>query len=473
MAKEFVLSSEEKAKNELLNKAIAYAVEKHWDGLRKGTDMPYIVHPLEAMHILYTMGADKYLMAAGVLHDTVEDTGATLEDIEEKFGREVRELVECHTEKDKSLPWKERKEIALAHLKTASKREKMLVLADKLANMRAINRDYLMLSDKLWERFNKGPKEQKWYYNEGVKALKELMDYEETRERYFEFSNLVDDVFGLEYDDDGILDETDNKKLLEQIGELEKEKKYEDIAKLLEKPAAEGNKLAMGMLGGYYFFGTGVEQGQARAIPLLTAAAEVGYIIPIRILGKAYYYGDGVEQDFTLAREYLEELEGVEGGEDAEVLTLLGHIYEDGMEIPPDVERACELYQKAADEDYPPAQYDFGMCLLNGDGCEADEKQACEYLQKASQAGYDLAYDVYGLLLMHGIGCQENAIEGVEWIKKGAEADNPQALFNLARCYAEGIGTKKNMKEAERLQKLAEELVKDDPEEFVEVKSKK
>ena len=81
MAEDVVLSPEELAENELLNNAISFAVEKHKNGLRKGTKMPYIVHPLEVMHNLMLMGADKNLMAAGVLHDTVEDTDATLEEI--------------------------------------------------------------------------------------------------------------------------------------------------------------------------------------------------------------------------------------------------------------------------------------------------------------------------------------------------------------------------------------------------------
>ena len=87
MSKELILSEAELLENEMLTNAIAYAVEMHKGGLRKGTNIPYIVHPLEVMHILFEMGADKKLMAAGVLHDTVEDTKATLEDIEERFGK--------------------------------------------------------------------------------------------------------------------------------------------------------------------------------------------------------------------------------------------------------------------------------------------------------------------------------------------------------------------------------------------------
>ena len=179
----------------MLNDAIAFAVEKHRNGLRKGTRMPYIVHPLEVMHNLLLMGADKKLMAAGVLHDTVEDTDATLEIIAEKFGHEIASLVASHTEEDKSLPWKRRKEIALEHLSHASKREQMLVLADKLSNMRAIARDYESIGEKLWERFNKGKADQAWYYSSGVKALEALSGYADTCLLYGEFETLVKKVF--------------------------------------------------------------------------------------------------------------------------------------------------------------------------------------------------------------------------------------------------------------------------------------
>ena len=195
MSKEMVLTPEELSENEMLNNAIAYAVEKHKKGLRKGTKMPYIVHPLEVMHNLLLMGADKNLMAAGVLHDTVEDTDATLEEIAENFGEDVAALVASHTEKDKELPWKERKEIALEHLKHANKREQMLVLADKLSNMRAIARDYAELSDKLWERFNRGMDAQAWYYYGGAAALAQLGEYDDTRALYQEFADLVNEVF--------------------------------------------------------------------------------------------------------------------------------------------------------------------------------------------------------------------------------------------------------------------------------------
>lgn len=123
MAENVELTAQEMAENELLNDAIAYAATMHRSGLRKGTTMPYIVHPLEVMHILEVMTGDKHLMAAGVLHDVVEDTSATLEDVYARFGDDIGALVEGHTEKHKEDSWEKRKEEALAHLAKADVRE--------------------------------------------------------------------------------------------------------------------------------------------------------------------------------------------------------------------------------------------------------------------------------------------------------------------------------------------------------------
>ena len=96
-----------------LQDAIRFALDKHAHQFRKGTDRPYILHPLEVMLLLSAMNADTDLLMAGVLHDTVEDTDATLPELEARFGPGVAGLVGAHTD-DKSLPWQERKAKAVA-----------------------------------------------------------------------------------------------------------------------------------------------------------------------------------------------------------------------------------------------------------------------------------------------------------------------------------------------------------------------
>lgn len=184
-----------KEQNELLNKAIIYAVEKHAGQLRKGTQIPYIVHPMEVLALLNEMRADMTVIIAGVLHDTVEDTSATIDDIIREFGEDVAELVGNHTE-DKSKTWFQRKSQGLRELAEGSFDLKCLVLADKLSNVRNMYRDYMIEGDEYWDRFNAPFEKQAWYYNSAVKALEELKDNENTAVRYNEFKEIVEKTFG-------------------------------------------------------------------------------------------------------------------------------------------------------------------------------------------------------------------------------------------------------------------------------------
>lgn len=184
--------------NELLIMAIDYANKMHAGDTRKGTDMPYIVHPLEVMHNLYLMQASKILMAAGVLHDVVEDTDATISDIEKEFGPVIAKLVNSHTEQHKEWPWEKRKIKAMKEEQTLPKEMQMLALADKLANIRAMHHDYKVYGDELWKRFNRGKDQQSWYYHSSVNVLKKLANYPEIAPSYEEFKTLVEEVFGTE-----------------------------------------------------------------------------------------------------------------------------------------------------------------------------------------------------------------------------------------------------------------------------------
>ncbi len=105
-------------------------------------------------------------------------------------------LVNHHSE-DKSKSWAERKTTAIQALKTADERIKMLVLADKLSNLRSIARDYAALGDGVWERFNAPKEKQAWYYNGMLDALSDLQQYIETAEAYKELTDHYKDVFVL------------------------------------------------------------------------------------------------------------------------------------------------------------------------------------------------------------------------------------------------------------------------------------
>ena len=180
--------------NALLDKAINFAVAKHAGQTRKGTTIPYITHPLETMTILNSMRADTNLLIAGLLHDTLEDTNTTADEITKNFNKDVTELVTSHTE-DKTKPWKERKSIEIKELEQASKRVKMLVMADKVSNLRNIYLDYIQLGDELWNRFNAPKTKQAWYYSKIIDALVDMQVFEDTAKTYWEMVDLYKDIF--------------------------------------------------------------------------------------------------------------------------------------------------------------------------------------------------------------------------------------------------------------------------------------
>lgn len=121
-------------------RATDFAARRHAGQRRKGLSAePYINHPLEVAHLLAeaTGGRDPVLVMAGLLHDTVEDTTATLRELEAEFGAEVATLVAEVTD-DKALPKEERKRRQIEHAPHISDRAKMIKLADKTSNLRAL-----------------------------------------------------------------------------------------------------------------------------------------------------------------------------------------------------------------------------------------------------------------------------------------------------------------------------------------------
>ena len=182
---------------ELLDRAIVFAVRAHAGTERRGKGYPYIVHPLEAVEIVATMTADQELLAAAALHDTVEDTDVTVEQLRQEFGDRIATLV---AEESDEMPagmseedsWHGRKQAAIDRLSRASREAKMVALGDKLSNMRAIARDYAVQGDALWNIFHaKDPKDHEWHYRGLADALREL----EGTFAFQEFEKLINQVF--------------------------------------------------------------------------------------------------------------------------------------------------------------------------------------------------------------------------------------------------------------------------------------
>ena len=182
---------------ELLDRAIVFAVRAHAGTERRGKGFPYIVHPMEAMEIVATMTRDQELLAAAALHDTVEDTDVTIEQIRAEFGDRVASLVaaesdEPHQSRDSIENWRARKQAAIDRLSSGSRDAKIVALGDKLSNMRAIARDYAEQGDKLWNIFHSNDrKDHEWHYRGLADALSELHD----TFAFKEFEHLINEVF--------------------------------------------------------------------------------------------------------------------------------------------------------------------------------------------------------------------------------------------------------------------------------------
>ena len=182
---------------ELLDRAIIFAVHAHAGTERRGKGYPYIVHPMETVEIVATMTADQELLAAAALHDTVEDTDVTVEQLKAEFGERIASLVADESDvmpegMTEEASWHQRKQTAINRLSKASHDAKMVALGDKLSNMRAIARDYAEIGDALWNRFHaKDPKDHEWHYRGLADALRELSD----TYAYQEFERLINQVF--------------------------------------------------------------------------------------------------------------------------------------------------------------------------------------------------------------------------------------------------------------------------------------
>lgn len=191
------MGSEKYLDTSLVDRAILFAVNAHKNTERRGKGFPYVIHPLEAMAIVASLTTDPELLAAAALHDVVEDTDYTVEDIRKEFGDRIASLVSAESDAvfEEMTPeesWHMRKQIAMDELKAASKDVKTVAMGDKLSNVRAIARDYYVYGNEVWNKFHcKDPKEHEWRYRGVADALS---DFEGT-EPYKEMLYLLDFIF--------------------------------------------------------------------------------------------------------------------------------------------------------------------------------------------------------------------------------------------------------------------------------------
>jgi len=184
---------------DVFDKALTFALKAHEGQIRKRENIPFILHPCEAASIAATLTDDREILAAVLLHDTVEDTDTTIDEVREALGDRVAELVAGETENayeelSSEESWKRRKEESLAHLAhTDDPGVKIMWLSDKLSNMRSFYHQFLQEGDAMWEHYHQKDKvQQAWYYHTIAELLNEFSD----TAAYKEYTTLMNNIFG-------------------------------------------------------------------------------------------------------------------------------------------------------------------------------------------------------------------------------------------------------------------------------------
>ena len=157
---------------DIVEQAKLFAIKAHFNQVRKSEkDKPMIIHPIDVGNILKQYNFDDNVISAGILHDVIEDTKYTKEDILNLFGEDILSLVLGDTEIDKSLSWEERKKYTIDTVKNLDLRHKAICCADKISNLE----DMMILFEKNgkydFSSFKRGFEEQKWYFTHLYESL--------------------------------------------------------------------------------------------------------------------------------------------------------------------------------------------------------------------------------------------------------------------------------------------------------------
>ena len=156
----------------LVDQATQYIARKHEGQYRGGLNVPYSTHLFGVARILKAANYEDDIVVAGLLHDVLEDTDATEEDVRELFGENILMLVKAVSEQDKSHNWKQRKQYMINQIKYLSENTLAIVLAEKIQNVRAIKYELSQLGESTWDYFNAGKDMQYWYYANIIEQIK-------------------------------------------------------------------------------------------------------------------------------------------------------------------------------------------------------------------------------------------------------------------------------------------------------------
>ena len=180
----------------LITKARIVAEAAHQGQFKKNGGASFITHPLAVAEILHRHRFDPELIAAGLLHDTVEKTELTHEDILGMFGEKIAAIVHGCTDPSASGTWKERKSRHVSSLVTASREVKIVACADKLHNLQIIAEELEQFGDTVWERYAEGRQSREWYYRTLVECFSSAPNSLKTLALFREFLVAVQSLFG-------------------------------------------------------------------------------------------------------------------------------------------------------------------------------------------------------------------------------------------------------------------------------------
>lgn len=179
---------------DIKEKAKLFAIRAHMGQVRKSEpDKPMIIHPIGVGCLLESYGYDDGVVAAGYLHDVVEDTKYTIDDIFQEFGSDIAELVMGASEADKSLSWEERKEISIQEIKDLPLRNKLVVCADKINNLEDLYLKFEKSGERDFSEFKRGEEKQRWYYTSVYESL--IAGEDSNLDIFLQLKDILDKVF--------------------------------------------------------------------------------------------------------------------------------------------------------------------------------------------------------------------------------------------------------------------------------------
>jgi (p)ppGpp synthase/HD superfamily hydrolase len=179
-----------------IDQAIGFAARAHDGQRRKTGNVPYIAHPFGVAMILQEMGCDETIVVAGLLHDTVEDTKVTLEEIRSIFGDEVAEIVAICTEPPKrKFNWESRKLHMINALRDAPLSAKLVSAADKYHNLGHTSYTKQTLGAAIWKHFGRDEAHQAWYYRSMFKSIIANVPEPQRYPIFGRLESLIDEIF--------------------------------------------------------------------------------------------------------------------------------------------------------------------------------------------------------------------------------------------------------------------------------------